>query len=29
VMMADILYVAVAVGFFALTWLLVRLCERL
>lgn len=24
----DIVYVAIAVGFFALTWLLVKLCER-
>ena len=27
--MADIVYVAVTVGFFALSWLLIRLCERL
>jgi hypothetical protein len=24
----DVIYVGLAVGFFALTWLLVKLCER-
>jgi len=27
--MADIVYLGIAVGFFALTWALIRLCERL
>jgi hypothetical protein len=27
--MADILYLGVTVAFFGLSWLLVRLCERL
>jgi hypothetical protein len=27
--MADIVYVAVTVAFFGLSWLLIRLCERL
>jgi len=27
--MADLVYLAIAAGFFGLTWLLVRLCERL
>ena len=27
--MTDILYVAIGVAFFGLSWLLVRLCERL
>jgi len=27
--MADVMFVGVIVGFFALTWGLVRLCERL
>jgi len=27
--MADIVYLGVTVGFFALTWALIRLCERL
>jgi hypothetical protein len=26
--MGDLVYVAVTVGFFALTWAFVRLCER-
>jgi len=26
--MGDLVFVAVTVGFFALTWALVRLCER-
>jgi len=24
----DVVYVGLAIGFFALTWLLVKLCER-
>jgi len=28
-MMADIAYLGLTVGFFALTWALIRLCERL
>jgi len=27
--MTDIVYLGIAVGFFALTWALIRLCERL
>jgi len=27
--MADLVYLAIAAGFFWLTWLLVKLCERL
>jgi hypothetical protein len=27
--MADIMFLGVTVGFFGLSWLLVRLCERL
>ena len=27
--MADIVYLGITVGFFALTWALIRLCERL
>jgi len=27
--MADVLYLGVTLGFFWLSWLLVRLCERL
>jgi len=27
--MADIVYLGIVVGFFALTWALIRLCERL
>jgi hypothetical protein len=27
--MADIVYLGMTVGFFALTWALIRLCERL
>ncbi len=27
--MADVVYIAMAAGFFGLTWLLVKLCERL
>jgi hypothetical protein len=27
--MADIVYLGMTVGFFALTWVLIRLCERL
>jgi len=27
--MTDIVYLGMAVGFFALTWALIRLCERL
>jgi len=27
--MADIVYVAVSAGFFYLTWLFVKLCDRL
>jgi hypothetical protein len=27
--MTDVLYLGVVVGFFALTWALIRLCERL
>jgi hypothetical protein len=28
VVLVDALYVGLAAGFFALTWLLVKLCER-
>jgi len=27
--MADVIYVGMTVGFFVLTWALIRLCERL
>jgi len=27
--MADIVYLGMTVGFFALTWALIRLCEKL
>jgi hypothetical protein len=27
--MADVIYVGVTVGFFLLTWALIRLCEKL
>jgi len=27
--MADVMYLGVTVGFFMLTWALIRLCERL
>jgi len=27
--MADVVYLGVTVGFFVLTWALIRLCERL
>jgi hypothetical protein len=29
VVMADVLYLGMALGFFWLSWLLIRLCERL